>query len=97
MSALPKPPGLLGCHRSTTTDSSEVLLPAPVILEDLVRAAYDDLATRLERFFGFRLADAYRLLGAVGKVRIGQVVPPVFSAMAKIERKYTGPGDEPSH
>ena len=70
--------------------------PGPGHLEDLVRAAYDDLATRLERFFGFRLADAYRLLGAVGKVRIGQVVPPVFSAMAKIERQYTGPGDEPS-
>ena len=60
----------------------------PAIFEDLVRAAYDDLAIRLERYYGFSQADAFRLLGAVGKVRIGQVVPPVYSALAKIERKY---------
>ena len=32
--------------------------------------------------------DAYRLLGAVGTIRIGQVVPPVFSALARIDRSY---------
>jgi amidase len=62
--------------------------PGPGHLEDLVRAAYDDLALRLERYHRYSKADAYRLLGAVGKVRIGQVVPPVYSALAKIERKY---------
>ncbi len=62
--------------------------PGPGHLEDLVRAAYDDLAARLEAGYGFSLPDAYRLLGAVGTVRIGQVVPPVYSAMAKIERRY---------
>jgi amidase len=66
--------------------------PGPGHLEDLVRAAYDDLAIRLERFYGFSQADAFRLLGAVGKVRIGQVVPPVYSALAKIERKYLEAG-----
>lgn len=64
------------------------IAPGPGHLEDLVRAAYDDLAIRLERFFGFSQADAFRLSGAVGKSRIGQVVPPVYSALAKIERKY---------
>jgi acetamidase/formamidase len=64
--------------------------PGPGHLEDLVKAAYDDLAVRLQRYYGFRLADAYRLLGVVGIVRIGQVVPPVFSALAKIERRYLG-------
>lgn len=62
--------------------------PGPGHLEDLVRAAYDDLAQRLHRFKGFRLGEAYRLLGAAGTVRIGQVVPPVFSAMAMIDRRY---------
>jgi amidase len=62
--------------------------PGPGHLENLVRAAYDDLAIRLQRFYGFSQADAFRLLGAVGKVRIGQVVPPVYSALAKIDRKY---------
>lgn len=68
--------------------------PGPGHLEDLVRAAYDDLAERLHRFHGFSLGDAYRLLGAAGRVRIGQVVPPVFSAMAMISRTYVE--DEPS-
>lgn len=62
--------------------------PGPGHLEDLVRAAYDDLAERLTRFHGFGLGEAYRLLGAAGELRIGQVVPPVFSALAKIERRY---------
>ena len=62
--------------------------PGPGHLEDLVRAAYDDLALRLHTNHGFTLAEAYRLLGAVGTVRIGQVVPPVYSAMAKIGRAF---------
>ncbi len=62
--------------------------PGPGHLEDLVRAAYDDLAGRIALTGHFTLADAYRLLGAVGTVRIGQVVPPVYSALAKIERHY---------
>jgi acetamidase/formamidase len=64
------------------------IAPGPGHLEDLVRAAYDDLAIRLERHYGLSKADSYRLLGAVGQVRIGQVVPPVYSALAKVERKY---------
>ncbi len=62
--------------------------PGPGHLEDLVRAAYDDLARRLELSGRFTLPEAYRLLGAVGTVRVGQVVPPVFSALARIERRY---------
>ena len=62
--------------------------PGPGHLEDLVRAAYDDLAARLSVAHGFTLPEAYRLLGAVGTVRIGQVVPPMYSAMAKIERRF---------
>ena len=62
--------------------------PGPGHLEDLVRAAYDDLARRLRHSRRFTLAEAYRLLGAVGTVRVGQVVPPVYSALARIERRY---------
>lgn len=62
--------------------------PGPGHLEDLVRRAYDDLAERLQRDYGYSLPDAFRLLGAVGTVRIGQVVPPVYSAMAKIKRRF---------
>ncbi len=62
--------------------------PGPGDLQDLVRAAYDDLAERLRMSGLFTLQEAFRLLGAVGTVRVGQVVPPVYSAMAKIERRY---------
>lgn len=62
--------------------------PGPGHLEDLVRMAYDDLALRLHRGHGFSLPDAYRLLGAAGTIQIGQVVPPVFSALARIDRIY---------
>ena len=72
---------------NTATELGSVA-PGPGHLEDLVRAAYDDLAARLVFAHSFTLAEAYRVLGAVGTVRIGQVVPPVYSAMAKIERRF---------
>jgi amidase len=71
-----------------TSEEIGSVAPGPGHLEDLVRLAYDDLAIRMRDGLGFTLPEAYRLLGAVGKVRIGQVVPPVFSAMATIERTY---------
>ena len=71
-------------------NASEIgsVAPGPGHLEELIRRAYDDLALRLRDDYAFTLPEAYRLLGAVGTVRIGQVVPPVFSALAKIERRY---------
>ncbi len=78
---------------NTATELGSVA-PGPGHLEDLVRAAYDDLALRLRRSGRFTLPEAYRLLGAVGTVRVGQVVPPVYSAMAKIERRYVGESDQ---
>lgn len=64
------------------------LAPGPGHLEDLVREAYDDLALRLQHEYGLRLSEAYRLLGAVGTIRIGQVVPPLYSALAKVKKCY---------
>ncbi|MEZ5098331.1 MAG: acetamidase/formamidase family protein [Thermoleophilia bacterium] len=58
----------------------------PAHLEDQVRAAYRDLAERLVQGFGLSLADAWRLLGAAGRVTVGQVVPPLASVRASIAR-----------
>ncbi len=77
-----------GLPQINTADSWGSVAPGPGHLEDLVRDAYDDLAERMRRTGRYTLAEAYRLLGAAGTVRIGQVVPPVYSAMAKIERRY---------
>ncbi|MEP7201617.1 MAG: acetamidase/formamidase family protein [Ilumatobacteraceae bacterium] len=77
-----------GLPQINTLQTLGSVAPGPGHLEDLVRAAYDDLAARMRDGYGFTLAEAFRLLGAVGTVRIGQVVPPVYSAMAKIERRF---------
>ena len=80
--------GFAGLPQVNTPTELGSVAPGPGHLEDLVRAAYDDLAERLRTGHGFTLPEAFRLLGAIGKVRIGQVVPPVYSAMAKVERRY---------
>jgi amidase len=77
-----------GLPQINTSREIGSVAPGPGHLEDLVRLAYDDLAIRMRDGLDFTLQEAYRLLGAVGRVRIGQVVPPVFSAMATIERTY---------
>lgn len=81
-----------GLPQIDTADEIGSAAMGPGHLEDLVRAAYDDLAARMHLDHGFTLPEAYRVLGAAGTVRIGQVVPPVYSALAKIDRRYLTPG-----
>ena len=87
------PEGFAELPQVNTASFLGSVAPGPGHLEDLVRAAYDDLATRLTRVYGFSLAEAYRLLGAVGEVRVSQVVPPVFAVLAKLPRRYVGEED----
>jgi amidase len=68
-----------------TEDAIGSVAPGPGHLEELVRGAYDDLARRLVAR-GFGLADAYRLLGAAGRVTVRQMVPLLHSALASIPR-----------
>ena len=84
----PAAAGFSGLPQVNTATRWGSAAPGPGHLEDLVRAAYDDLALRLRHTGRFSLAEAYRLLGAAGTVRVGQVVPPVYSALAMIERRY---------
>ena len=57
-------------------------------LADCVRAAYVDLIARLERFHGYGRREAYELLSAVGRVEVGNMIDPFYSALASIERRY---------
>jgi len=59
-----------------------------VPLTDCARAAYADLLARLERFHGFSRAEGYELLGAVGRLDVGNMIDPFYSAMASVERCY---------
>jgi amidase len=68
--------------------------PGPGTLDELVRLAYADLAQRLEQFHGLVLSDAYRLLGAVGRVTVCQLVPPLASVLAAISRRFVPNGSD---
>jgi acetamidase/formamidase len=57
-------------------------------LADCVRAAYVDLVRRLQRYHGFSENGAYQLLGQVGKVRIGNMIDPFYSALVAVDRRY---------
>jgi acetamidase/formamidase len=57
-------------------------------LADCARAAYVDLIARLERFHGYGRHEAYELLSAVGRLDVGNMIDPFYSALASIERRY---------
>jgi amidase len=57
-------------------------------LTDCARAAYVDLVRRLHRGHGFTVADAYQLLGQVGRLRVGNMIDPFYSVLATVERRY---------
>jgi acetamidase/formamidase len=59
-------------------------------LDEAVRAAYLDLIERMHGYYGFERLDAYQLLNLVGKVTVGQVLEPLYTCVAKIDRKYLG-------
>lgn len=60
----------------------------PTTLEDALKAAYIDLILRMEQFYGFDRLDAYQLLSQVGEILVCQVVPPLYTCVAKIHRRY---------
>lgn len=85
--AAPEEIGYVALPQLNTEDSWGSIAPGPGHLEELVRDAYDDLAQRLVGRLGLRRADAYRLLGAAGRITVGQVVPPLFSVLASVPTK----------
>jgi acetamidase/formamidase len=80
--------GFTGLPQINTADSWGSVATGPGQLDDLVRHAYDDLALRLVRGSQLTLADAYRLLGAAGRITVGQVVPPLSSVLAWLPTHY---------
>jgi amidase len=85
--ASPEEVGYVELPQLDTEESWGCIAPGPGHLEELVRAAYDDLAQRLVARLGVGRADAYRLLGSAGRITVGQVVPPLSSVLAWIPIK----------
>lgn len=56
-------------------------------LEDAVRLAFLELIKWLEEDYGFERYDAYMFLSLAAKVRIAQIVDPLFTAVAKLSKQ----------
>jgi amidase len=59
-----------------------------VSVADCIRAAYVDIVNRLVQFHGFTLHEAYLLSCQTARVRVGQIVDPLYCAAVTIERRY---------
>lgn len=55
-------------------------------LEDAVRLAFMELIKWLEEDYGFEPYDAYMFLSLVAKIRVSQIVDPLFTVVAKIPK-----------
>lgn len=59
-------------------------------LEDAARIAWKELIDWMTQDHGFTPTEAYELLGQVGRMRLGNMVDPHYTMVAKIQRKYLG-------
>lgn len=57
-------------------------------LEDAARIAWKELILWLEEDYGFNKLEAYQLLGLAGKMRLGNMVDPNYSMVAKIAKRW---------
>lgn len=57
-------------------------------LEDAARIAWKELIDWMVQDYGFTSTTAYELLGQVGRMRLGNMVDPQYTMVAKIQRKY---------
>lgn len=55
-------------------------------LEDAVRFAFLELIKWLEKDYGFERYDAYMFLSIAAKARIAQIVDPLFTVVAKLQK-----------
>jgi amidase len=62
-------------------------------MEDAARIAWVELIDWLEADYGFSRLEAYQLLTHAGRMRVGNMVDPLYSVAAKIERRFL-PGRE---
>ncbi len=85
----PEEAGFTGLPQINTAGAlGSVAASQGVPLGECARAAYLDLVRRLERCYGFPTREAYQLLGQVGRLRVGNMIEPFYSALASVERRY---------
>jgi amidase len=57
-------------------------------MEDAARIAYTELVLWVEEGFGFTRWEAYQLLGQVGGLYVANMVNPLYSLVASIDKRY---------
>jgi amidase len=59
-------------------------------LEDAARLAYRELVKLMEADYGWEVDDAYMFLSQTARARVAQIVDPLYTVVAKIEKMYLG-------
>jgi acetamidase/formamidase len=57
-------------------------------LEDAARLAYRELVRWMVEEYGWERDDAYMFLSIAAKARIAQIVDPLYTAVAKLPKRY---------
>lgn len=60
-------------------------------LEDAARIAWVELIRWLAEDYGFEPLEAYQLLTQAGRMRVGNMVDPQYSMVAKLDKRYLAP------
>jgi acetamidase/formamidase len=66
-------------------------------LMDAFRLGQVELIRWLEQDYGYDPLDALHLITQVGTTRVGNVVDPQFTVVAKFPKRYLPEGESPSH
>jgi acetamidase/formamidase len=70
------------------SDDAIMVVGSAKPMEDAARIAYAELVLWLEKDFGFDRWQAYQLLGQVGGLYVANMVNPVYSLVASVEKRY---------
>jgi len=70
------------------SDEAIMVVGSAKPMEDAARIAYAELVLWMEEEFGFTRWEAYQLLGQVGGLYVANMVNPLYSLVASIEKRY---------
>lgn len=70
------------------SDEALMVVGSAKPMEDAARIAYAELVLWMEEEFGFTRWEAYQLLGQVGGLYVANMVNPLYSLVASIDKRY---------
>jgi acetamidase/formamidase len=70
------------------SDSELMTVGSARPMEDAARIAWKELIGWLEADYGIDRWEAYQLLTHAGRMRVGNMVDPLYSVVARIDKRY---------